>query len=302
MDRRRFLKGAVLAAGGAVAATVAACASPESAARYVPGLRTTTLAPQAPEPSSGHGSHVAAASPVGGWEVGLWSTRRNGTTSCTVRPRTSCRISNDAFGGFTINGRQFPATAPLLAKRGDTIVIRFMNEGVMMHPWHLHGMPMRIVARDGYPLGSAAFTCDTLGVDSRRALGRSHRVRQPGSVGVPLPHPLPCRRSKGMFGMVTALVVEHRRSPIDLAPQADPMIGTILLATDLATTSELATERAIELASQMRARLVVVNVLERRRLRGSAPTRASTRRGANARRRCSASSSGHGRRVSQRSS
>ena len=35
----------------------------------------------------------------------------------------------------------------------------------MMHPWHLHGMPMRVVARDGYPLGSAAFTCDTLGVN-----------------------------------------------------------------------------------------------------------------------------------------
>ena len=35
----------------------------------------------------------------------------------------------------------------------------------MMHPWHLHGMPMRVVARDGYPLGAAAFTCDTLGVN-----------------------------------------------------------------------------------------------------------------------------------------
>lgn len=34
-----------------------------------------------------------------------------------------------------------------------------------MHPWHLHGMPMRVVARDGYYLGSAEFTCDTLGVN-----------------------------------------------------------------------------------------------------------------------------------------
>ena len=74
-------------------------------------------------------------------------------------------ISNDTLGGFTINGRGFPATAPIVAKLGETIVIRFMNEGMMMHPWHLHGMPMRVVARDGYPLGSAAFTCDTLGVN-----------------------------------------------------------------------------------------------------------------------------------------
>ena len=74
-------------------------------------------------------------------------------------------ISNDALGGFTINGRGFPATAPIVATLGEKIVIRFMNEGNMMHPWHLHGMPMRVVARDGHPLGSAAFTCDTLGVN-----------------------------------------------------------------------------------------------------------------------------------------
>ena len=32
--------------------------------------------------------------------------------------------------------------------QGETIRIRFMNEGVMGHPWHLHGMPMRVVSRD----------------------------------------------------------------------------------------------------------------------------------------------------------
>ena len=74
-------------------------------------------------------------------------------------------ISNDTLGGFTINGRGFPATTPIVASLGDRILVRFMNEGVMMHPWHLHGMPMRVVARDGYELGPAAFTCDTLGVN-----------------------------------------------------------------------------------------------------------------------------------------
>ena len=74
-------------------------------------------------------------------------------------------ISNDSLGGFTINGRGFPATAPIVATLGEKIAIRFMNEGSMMHPWHLHGMPMHVVARDGYPLGSASFFCDTLGVN-----------------------------------------------------------------------------------------------------------------------------------------
>ena len=48
-------------------------------------------------------------------------------------------ISNDSLGGFTINGHGFPATVPVLAAVGETVRIRFMNEGIMMHPWHIHG-------------------------------------------------------------------------------------------------------------------------------------------------------------------
>jgi FtsP/CotA-like multicopper oxidase with cupredoxin domain len=118
-------------------------------------------------------------------------------------------ISNDAYGGFTINGRQFPATAPIVAKKGETIVIRFMNEGVMMHPWHLHGQPMRIVARDGYPLGSAAFTCDTLGVNPGERWDAVIECKNPGAWAFHchiLPH---AEGSHGMFGMVTALIVQE---------------------------------------------------------------------------------------------
>ena len=42
-------------------------------------------------------------------------------------------ISNEALGGFTINGRGFSATSPIVANLGDAIVIRFMSEGTMMH-------------------------------------------------------------------------------------------------------------------------------------------------------------------------
>ena len=118
-------------------------------------------------------------------------------------------ISNDALGGFTINGRGFPATAPIVAKLGEKIVIRFMNEGTMMHPWHLHGMPMRVVARDGHPLGSASFLCDTLGVNPGE---RWDVVIDCDALGAwafhchILPH---AEGMDGMFGMVTALVVQE---------------------------------------------------------------------------------------------
>jgi len=45
-------------------------------------------------------------------------------------------------------------------------------------------------------------------------------------------------------------------------------IRTILLATDLSATSREATDRAIDLAGRLDARLLIVNVLEKRRLSG----------------------------------
>lgn len=46
-------------------------------------------------------------------------------------------------------------------------------------------------------------------------------------------------------------------------------IKTILLATDLTAASREATDRAIDLASRLEARLLIVNVLEKRRLTGA---------------------------------
>jgi FtsP/CotA-like multicopper oxidase with cupredoxin domain len=118
-------------------------------------------------------------------------------------------ISNDSLGGFTINGRGFPATAPIVANVGDTIAIRFMNEGSMMHPWHLHGMPMRVVARDGWPLGSAEFRCDTLGVNPGERWDVIIECEDPGAWAFHchiLPH---AEGNDGMFGMVTALVIQE---------------------------------------------------------------------------------------------
>jgi nucleotide-binding universal stress UspA family protein len=45
-------------------------------------------------------------------------------------------------------------------------------------------------------------------------------------------------------------------------------IRTIVLATDLTASSREATDRAIDLAGRLDARLVIVNVLEKRRLAG----------------------------------
>ncbi|MGZ6343847.1 MAG: multicopper oxidase family protein [Candidatus Limnocylindrales bacterium] len=129
-------------------------------------------------------------------------------------------ISNDSLGGFTINGHGFPATVPVLAAVGETVRIRFMNEGIMMHPWHSHGYTMRVVARDGAALGSAAFDCDTLGVNPGERYDALIKATRPGVWAFHchiLPH---VEGADGMFGMVNTLIVVPEKAHVDAIVKA----------------------------------------------------------------------------------
>ena len=149
-------------------------------------------------------------------------------------------ISNDTLGGFTINGRGFPATAPIVAKLGEKIVVRFMNEGVMTHPWHLHGMPMHVVARDGYPLGAAAFYCDTLGVNPGERWDVVIDCQAPGAWAFHchiLPH---AEGHDGMFGMVTALVIQDATAAaLENATGATPLVAAASAAGSTASACQI---------------------------------------------------------------
>jgi FtsP/CotA-like multicopper oxidase with cupredoxin domain/plastocyanin len=62
-------------------------------------------------------------------------------------------VLNDAgVIGFSLNGKSFPATAPIIAKAGETVEIHYLNEGQQIHPMHLHGIPQLVIAKDGNPL------------------------------------------------------------------------------------------------------------------------------------------------------
>ena len=129
-------------------------------------------------------------------------------------------ISNDTLGGFTINGHGFPATVPVLAAVGENVLIRFMNEGIMMHPWHSHGYRMKVVARDGAPLGTAAFECDTLGVNPGERWDAVISADRPGIWAFHchiLPH---VEGLDGMFGMVSTLMVLPTAKDVDAVIKA----------------------------------------------------------------------------------
>ncbi|HWK81679.1 MAG TPA: multicopper oxidase domain-containing protein [Thermomicrobiales bacterium] len=115
-------------------------------------------------------------------------------------------LNDGALGGFTLNGKSFPATVPLTAKKGQKVMVRYMNEGQMIHPMHLHGMPQTIIAQDGWLLPQP-YVCDTLNIAPGQ---RFEAIVDATEVGVWAFH---CHilshaeSDHGMFGMVTALIV-----------------------------------------------------------------------------------------------
>jgi FtsP/CotA-like multicopper oxidase with cupredoxin domain len=116
-------------------------------------------------------------------------------------------ILNDGYHGFTLNGKGFPATEPIVAKLGQKVRVRFMNEGMMIHPMHLHGMHMTIIDKDGWPLPQP-FRCDTINVSPGERWDAIINCNNPGTWAFHC-HVLPHAESQhGMFGMVTALVVQ----------------------------------------------------------------------------------------------
>jgi FtsP/CotA-like multicopper oxidase with cupredoxin domain len=118
-------------------------------------------------------------------------------------------VLNDAGDiGMSINGKSFPATDPIVAKLGSTFLVNYFNEGLLIHPMHLHGPNQLVIAKDGNPL-PAPYKADTLLI----APGERYTVLvTPNHVGTWVFH---CHilnhaeKSEGFYGMTTALVVQE---------------------------------------------------------------------------------------------
>lgn len=62
----------------------------------------------------------------------------------------------DQFNYFTFNGKVFPATESLVAKKGDRVRIRWGNLSMHNHPLHLHGYEFTITRMGGKRLAMSA--------------------------------------------------------------------------------------------------------------------------------------------------
>ena len=124
----------------------------------------------------------------------------------TVNQQVNMVLNDAGAIGMSINGKSFPATEPIVEKLGNTFLVNYFNEGLQIHPMHLHGPTQTVIAKDGNPL-PAPYKADTLLI----APGERYTVLvTPNHVGTWVFH---CHilthaeRTDGFYGMTTALVV-----------------------------------------------------------------------------------------------
>jgi len=116
-------------------------------------------------------------------------------------------VNDSGVIGYSLNGKSFPATAPIVAKQGDWVLFHYFNEGSQIHPMHLHQFDQIVLAKDGYPLDNP-YVADVVTVAPGERFSVLVKLDKPGT-WVWHCHILPhVEDENGMFGMVTAVVVQ----------------------------------------------------------------------------------------------
>ncbi|MEO8638424.1 MAG: multicopper oxidase domain-containing protein [Chloroflexota bacterium] len=115
-------------------------------------------------------------------------------------------VLNDGPLGFTLNGKSFPATEPIVATLGQVVRVRYMNEGLQIHPMHLHGIPQLVIAKDGFLLPDPHYE-DTVLVAPGERVDVLINATELGIWAFHCHILTHVDSDEGMFGMVTALIV-----------------------------------------------------------------------------------------------
>jgi manganese oxidase len=117
-------------------------------------------------------------------------------------------VLNDAGTiGLSLNGKSFPATEPATLKVGEVMEVNYLNEGLMAHPMHLHQPTGWIIAKDGVPL-EQPLPGDTINVAPGERYTVLYKAEEPGVWAWHCHILNHAEGPTGMFGMVTALIVE----------------------------------------------------------------------------------------------
>ena len=154
-----------------------------------------------------HSHHNAAVQVPGGLAGAFLVGEQPVPAGVTVAQEQVFMLNDSGAIGFSINGKSFPATAPIVAREGEWIEVQYMNEGQMIHPMHLHGMAQTVIAKDGFAVPQP-YQADTILVAPGERYTVLVQAEVPGTWAWHCHILNHAERSDGMFGMVTALVVQ----------------------------------------------------------------------------------------------
>jgi FtsP/CotA-like multicopper oxidase with cupredoxin domain len=117
-------------------------------------------------------------------------------------------VLNDAGNiGLSLNGKSFPATEPYVMKVGDSMLVHYYNEGLQIHPMHMHQPHGWVIAKDGKPLESP-YMVDTLNVAPGERYTVVYSMLDKGVWAWHCHILNHAEGPTGMFGMVTAVIVQ----------------------------------------------------------------------------------------------
>jgi FtsP/CotA-like multicopper oxidase with cupredoxin domain len=123
--------------------------------------------------------------------------------------KTVTMVLNDAGTiGLSLNGKSFPATEPYTLRKGQTMLVHYMNEGLMAHPMHLHQPLGWVIAKDGKML-DFPMPGDTINVAPGERYSVLYKAVDAGVWAWHCHILNHAEGPEGMFGMVTALIVEE---------------------------------------------------------------------------------------------
>jgi FtsP/CotA-like multicopper oxidase with cupredoxin domain len=126
-----------------------------------------------------------------------------------VPDQTISMVLNDAgVIGLSLNGKSFPATQAYTGKVGDTVMVNYFNEGLLIHPMHLHQPLGWIIAKDGKPL-LVPIPGDTITIAPGERYTVLYKLTDPGVWAWHCHILTHAEGPDGMFGMVTAFIVEE---------------------------------------------------------------------------------------------
>jgi FtsP/CotA-like multicopper oxidase with cupredoxin domain len=117
---------------------------------------------------------------------------------------------------WSINGHIYPNVPMFVVRESDVALVHIENRGGEVHPMHLHGHHMVVLARNGVPATGSPWWVDSLNVAAKESYDVAFRADNPG---IWMDH---CHNLKhAAQGMVAHLMYEGLDTPYRIAGPAD---------------------------------------------------------------------------------